>query len=738
MIVQELLGPNGFIYSTEDEDGNVKIFWGGRLYYSYNRDDSFLKRLGMVILAGIGVLQKTICELFKVNRKTVRNVIEAFNTGGVEGLKNYKQGPQPVTEELKAFVIKKYIELNNKWGYQDEILKAIMEKVEEGIFSKGISRSKLQKIIREHKDQIEEQKKKAEEKAKALKNAKAAKEEKKRDLQKKVKIEEEDKQQPELPMRDEECVEHGGASAVIPIVQQYGINDFLPYDLEGNDRLFKDTEMAVIYTALNAAELVKVEQDFKLLPSYQMGGIIGRVKLPSLSLYRNRIPQVVENMDMNEVILETAKKAHAVLGFSKILYIDGHFMPYYGDSHTLYGYNSQRRLAMPGREYYFVHDENGLPVYAVISDGYRDMKHYIKKVDDKLRKIFGVKDKELLEVFDRGGYSKDFCVGISKSIRFICWRSDAKKVPEIPHDEWVKVIVNRQANCFGKVKKKRFKAWERMRFFSSEGKKAKMREVWIKDGKKVSPALTNDFTRSLGEVVASLTRRWGAQENMFKELKNHGIDRIHSYQKEKYSEEFLFRSGLEDEAEGVCHEIDNPKKRKINKEISRLRDKRRRLLESLEKHEKKGNKSQQKKIMRKIAGLDRKISSRINKRKRIPNKIRMMDRIEQDKIVRLADSKKLFFDWLKMNGIWAKRELVEVVKPYYEDLRDVNKFVRSILRSRTYLQRKGDKLYVSFPPQQSEKAQMALEAVCDFLNEMNAIDLNLSFKSIIFRVGEKH
>jgi len=262
-----------------------------------------------------------------------------------------------------------------------------------------------------------------------------------------------------------------------------------------------------------------------------------------------------------------------------------------------------------------------------------------------------------------------------------------------------------------------------------------MREVWIKDGKKISPALTNDFTRSLGEVVASLTCRWGAQENMFKELKNHGINRIHSYQKEEYSEEFLYRNGLENEAEGVSHEIANPEKRKLSKEISCLRDKRRRFLESLEK---KTNKSQCKKIMRKIVGLDRKISSRIDKMKDMPNKIRMIDRIEQDKIVRLADNKKLFFDWLKMNGIWAKRELVEFVKPYYEDLRDVNKFVRSILRSRTYLQRKDDKLYVSFPPQQSNKAQMALIVVCDFLNEIKDIDISLNFRKVIFRVGEKH
>ncbi len=76
---------------------------------------------------------------------------------------------------------------------------------------------------------------------------------------------------------------------------------------------------------------------------------------------------------------------------------------------------------MHGREYFFVHDRNGLPVYATISDDYRKSKHYIEDVDKKLRYIYGVKKKGPIEVFDRGGYSKKFCLEISDTIRFICF-----------------------------------------------------------------------------------------------------------------------------------------------------------------------------------------------------------------------------------------------------------------------------------------------------------------------------
>ena len=331
----------------------------------------------------------------------------------------------------------------------------------------------------------------------------------------------------DLAEGEERCVDHGGCSLVVPLLGEHGMAGHIPADQDG--ARFSNTELAITYAILNAGEVAEVEQDFKLLPRYEMGGMIGRNKLPSLSLYRKRIPQVAAQMDMRDVILETSKSMHELLFFSDVVYIDGHFMVYQGGSDTLHGYNPQKRLAMHGREYFFVHDTNRLPVYATISDGYRKMKHYIVDVDEKLREIYGLKEKELFEIFDRGGYSKEFCVSIANRIRFICWRSDARTVPRIA--KWREVEVEHQGNSYGQVKKRTFYAWERDAEFKVEKKGAKFREVWIKKDNRVSPALTNDFELSLGELVRALTRRWGSQENMFKELKDHGIDKIHSYRK---------------------------------------------------------------------------------------------------------------------------------------------------------------------------------------------------------------
>jgi hypothetical protein len=437
------------------------------------------------------------------------------------------------------------------------------------------------------------------------------------------------------------------------------------------------------------------------------------------------------------VMLESARTAVGIFGPSRVAYIDGHFMPYFGEAEILYGYNTQRRLAMHGREYVYVHDEAGVPIFASLSDGYRKMQHYVESLDSAIRDIYGVGKKEILEVFDRGGYSKEFCIGISEKILFICWRSDARVTPDIPADEWVDASVEHQGNTIDDVRWKQMEAWERTRTMEVEGQEGTFREIWIRSGQKVSPALSNDFDRPLPELVAALIGRWGNQENMFKDLKDHGIDRMHSYQTEPYSEEYLYSRGLEDREEGVRHEIGNPEIRKLNRELKRLRIERKKLERGILAAAK-GKKRDVTSLRKKLAGLVRRIDNRVKKRDELPKTVLMMDRIEENNVLRLCDGKKMFFDWLKMNAIWATKMLVEVVKPFYKDLRDVNKFVLSVLQGRTYVRRTGDSLDVAFPPQRSRNGGQALEAMCEFLNEKEPFDLGLSFRTISFRVGDKH
>jgi hypothetical protein len=737
---QMLLGPNGLVYAIKEKDKDkrekVHIVWGGLPLYTFHCDDALEKKLGIALLANQGVLQYTICELFDITRQTVRNILAVYTELGAQGLQDYRVGREGIGKDLHEFVIARYIQLNGIRGYQNMILAEVAKKKEEGVFCSSLSRSKLQKLIRAHKEETKK-KRDMDQLQAGLKDQRQEQREERRRRKEQDSGDGED--QLELEQKGEPlCVEHGGAAAIIPLLGLLGLKEALPEDSGQEKRLYSVGELAVSYAALNAAQLAEVEQDFKLVAGYQMGGIIARKRLPSLAVYRERIPRVVEQMDMQEVMLQSARSAVGVFGPTRVAYVDGHFMPYYGEAETLYGYNTQRRLAMHGREYVYIHDHAGIPIYASLSDGYRKMQYYVESLDTALRGIYGVGEKEILEVFDRGGYSKQFCVAISERILFVCWRSDAREVPDIPAGEWVDVAVENQGNTVEQIAWKQMKAWERTRTVEADGKRERFRDIWIKSGRKVSAVLSNDFERPLEELVAALVGRWGNQENMFKDLKDHGIDRIHSYRKEPYSEEYLYSRGLEDRQQGIQHEIANPNVREINKELARLRGEKKKLEQKILTAEKNKKGEEATVLRKKAAGLGRQIEKRISKRETMPKKVLMIDRIAEDEVVRLCDGKKMFFDWLKMNAIWAKKMLVEAAKPFYKDLRDVNKFVISVLQSRTYVHRSGEALEVIFPPQRSPNGKAALEALCEFLNKKEPFDLDLSFNKINFHVGEKH
>ena len=195
---------------------------------------------------------------------------------------------------------------------------------------------------------------------------------------------------------------------------------------------------------------------------------------------------------------------------------------------------------------------------------------------------------------------------------------------------------------------------------------------------------------------------------------------------------------MEDSDKGTVREIDNPEIKAINRKLAALRAKKRKLAEKIITLEKAGNKKRLAAEKRKYSGIGRRIRNQIKTRESLPKKINLFNRIKENDIVRLSDEKKLFFDWLKMNAIWAKREIIEMVKPYYQDLRDVNKFVKSILNSRTYVRRKEDTLYIEFPFQSSKKRQEVLSRLCNYLNDHGEIDLGLDYHRLIFGVREKH
>ncbi len=65
------------------------------------------------------------------------------------------------------------------------------------------------------------------------------------------------------------------------------------------------------------------------------------------------------------------------------LYIDGHFIPYYGKERIHRGYYTQRDQMMPGQTKMFVHDGHGQVVYFELQEGRGDLKEMMRRMSEK-------------------------------------------------------------------------------------------------------------------------------------------------------------------------------------------------------------------------------------------------------------------------------------------------------------------------------------------------------------------
>ena len=130
-----------------------------------------------------------------------------------------------------------------------------------------------------------------------------------------------------------------------------------------------------------------------------------------------------------------------------------------------------------GRTGYFVNNRDGRPFFYILSDGYKGFREYLKEIADNLKQIIGKKDnKEIIMVFDRGGFDKDLFEDISKFCNFICWKIGKINLPEMP--VWKKIVIEHQGNQYGEIKKMEVFACEQIEISKKE--KSYERNIWIK------------------------------------------------------------------------------------------------------------------------------------------------------------------------------------------------------------------------------------------------------------------
>jgi len=682
-MAQGILLDRSKVLEVKVEEDHYDVVYGFHQFASFKIDDRISRRITIAQLVGMGVSKNKLCDVFNINHMSIDLWQGVFNEGGMAALVSLQAGPKlKVTEGIKDYVFALYKRLRGKHGSRKKIIKEVKE-----LYGTTISRETVRRIVNEKKSQ-------------EIVEGKEAESEKKD-----IAIVEENK---------EVMVRHGGALIVLPIVDKYRVDKMIINGSGEVCRRYSFYECVFSILLLLTARLLRVEENIKLHDDEMMGGLIGQNRLPSLRTVRRMMTEMIGRMGdrVEELKVLFAFTCISMWKYKNPFYIDGHFMPYGGGEKILFGFNPQRRLAEKGRTAYVVNTADGRPIYEVLSDGYDNFTENIEKIVDFLRDEMGIARPTI--VFDRGGFSWDFFETIEDKADFICWYK-GKAAPG-KKAEWLDVNIPMESNIYGAPDFEVLQCTGKVIEEGDEKCKGYRRMFFVKKGEKISPALSNIKNKSLKELVLMLTRRWGAQENVFKELVEDGYNKIHTYNKAKFIDGFLEKEGLD-----INRTMENPEYRKVQQEKRRLQNKRDQILGRIARKEKelKRQIGPTKKQTEQLDEIEKKLLELKERLSYLPKEILRIDFIKENGINRLSSNKKKYFDLLNFFAFNVRKDIVDIIGPIYKDNRDVNQIVIKMLRMPARLKYSAGETKVIFSSPRRRNEKDALIELCDFLTSQN-------------------
>ena len=470
-------------------------------------------------------------------------------------------------------------------------------------------------------------------------------------------------------------------------------------------------------------------EDFKRAYAEEFGLLMGRAQSPSLFTLR-RFLHKVRKLGQGEALIDEFALTYLKSGLAAwgVMYIDGHFLPYYGLYPISKGWHGVRQIPMKGSYNFLAVDERFAPWLFLIRSSSEDLLQKIPELIEKAKRIgaqAGLSRErldQLIVVFDREGYSaelyryldgKDLGEGKRRAL-FISW---AKYF-----DKWVNDLAAEQFNQVAHVTYEIRKAeaipyLETTRTMSKYGK---IRAVVIQNGKdkKRAAIYTNGTAEEIGaeRIVPLICRRWG-EENAIKELLHkHLINYTPGYVLEELEEQPL---------------VDNPEVRELKKQRAGLVSELNRLKIELADHvleppakKRRVPSRSQKEVMDDITVVEGKILLADEQLDKLPSEVRFDEAHAGEKLLKLNHEKKRFLDCIKVFVCNLKAEMCRLLLKHYDWQKEVVPALAMIVERTGYVKLEGGRLEVTLRRFTDPEIDYAARHLCEDLNGMCPVTLD--------------
>lgn len=190
-----------------------------------------------------------------------------------------------------------------------------------------------------------------------------------------------------------------------------------------------------------------------------------------------------------------------------IFYIDGHMRPYTGKHVVRKGWRMQDKRVLPGATDYYVHDEDGRPMFRVAVPSHDHLTEWLLPLGKRMRDVLG-KDEQILVAFDRGGaFAEQLAALRDADFDFVTY--ERKPYAELPASHFTPTTIHGEKVGLHE---------RRLRNLGNGRGRVRRIVVRVEDGRQISFLAVSKLPAD--RLVEILWNRW-VQENGFK----HGNER---------------------------------------------------------------------------------------------------------------------------------------------------------------------------------------------------------------------
>lgn len=701
------------------EEGFFTVYVSGYVFMHYRQDDELSRNITAAMLAKAGLCtKKAIYETFQVSRSTLWRSVEKLSEGGVGELIPQKKGPKQASK-IKEATKKEILRLREEGKGTRRTAKLL-----------GISRSSVQRVLREEGWTEVQEEEERQEKIKEVEPEKENVEEQQEQVAKEFDEETNDESngmrapnqaaarfyaqlgmsldgESEIVFESVKGATFAGVLLSMAALQETGL-------LEAARKVYGRLRKAIY--GLRATLLVlffmglirkpKAESLKGIIPG-ELGDVVGLLRAPEVKTLRRKLHEIVSYNKAHQFKMEITtrwmEENKDVLG---ILYVDGHVKVYYGKRKTSKTYVTQRRMSMPATTDYWVNDVFGEPVLVVPSQANEAMTKILPTIMEETEKATGGRKGTL--VFDRGGWSPDLFKSIVASgWHILTYRKGKKRKHVRANFKKRSMVIN--------GKKVTYELSDRNTRLPNG---LKLREIAkLKKNGEQTIIVTSHKKRSVVLLAHRMFSRW-RQENFFQYMKqNFALDEISDY-------------GVEED--DPDRSVTNPKWKKTKEQLMKARA----LVTKLEKEygsclyaRSKKLKSKKSKSPSELKALKESLARAMEKVEELeqhlyffPKKIPIKQLPEDDRPVKLSPERQLFTNIIKSASYRSETMLLNLVEKHFARSDDEGRvFLKNVFQLKGDIEVNGNDVRIEFQQMSAPRFTKALEELCRELNALKPV-----------------